>query len=71
MVSAVDLAVSKLGRLESVDRGDIQTLYQQGLFTKQEFIETANQALNYYAVATDKLEFNIGLAIELLEEEIE
>ena len=63
--SAVDLAVSKLGRLESVDRSDIQNLYQQGLFTKQEFIEIARQAKEYYAVAISKLEFNISLAVEL------
>ena len=62
---AVDLAVSKLGRLESVDRSDIQNLYQQGLFTKQEFIEIARQAKEYYAVAVSKLEFNTSLAVEL------
>lgn len=38
LVSPVDLAVSKLGRLEINDRCDIKTLYQRGLFTEQEFI---------------------------------
>ena len=67
--SAVDLAVSKLGRLESVDRNDIQNLYYKGLFTKQEFIEVAFEAQKYYAVAIDKLKFNIDLAVNLLQSE--
>lgn len=69
LVSAVDIAVSKLGRLESVDRTDIKTLYQQGLFTEEEFIQATTEATKYCAVAPDKLEFNVELAINFLREE--
>ena len=69
LVSAVDIAVSKLGRFESVDREDIINLFQNGMFTLEDFKETAEEAKNYYSVATDKLEFNINMAIDLLEEE--
>ena len=66
LVSAVDLAVSKLGRLEINDRADIQILYRRGLFTEQEFIEIANEALSYYPVRPDGLSFNIGQALDLI-----
>jgi hypothetical protein len=69
LVSAVDIAVSKLGRLESVDRDDIQALYREGLFSKQEFLDTAEEAYKYSSVAMDKLKFNIDLASDLLDEE--
>ena len=69
LVSAVDLAVSKLGRFEINDRSDIKTLYQQGLFTEQEFIDTANEALSYYPVRPDGLLFNIRQALDLIREE--
>ncbi|WP_019503376.1 DUF6036 family nucleotidyltransferase [Pleurocapsa sp. PCC 7319] len=68
LVSAVDLAVSKLGRFESVDRQDIQRLYQQGLFDEQDFLDIASEAKKYYCVAIDKLQFNIDLTVEFLRE---
>lgn len=69
LVSAVDIAVSKLGRFESVDREDIVNLFQNNMFTIEDFRETAEEAKNYCGVATDKLEFNIDMAINLLQEE--
>jgi hypothetical protein len=69
LVSPVDLAVSKLGRLEVNDRCDINTLYQRGLFTEQEFIEAATEALSYYPLRPDGLRFNIQQAIDLIREE--
>lgn len=68
LVSAVDIAVSKLGRFESVDREDIINLFQNKMFTIEDFIETAEEAEKYYGVAPDKLRFNIDMAIELLRE---
>ena len=68
LISAVDLAVSKLSRLEVNDRADIQILYQRGLFTEQEFIETASEALSYYPVRPDGLSFNIRQALDLIRE---
>ena len=69
LVSAVDIAVSKLGRFVSVDQEDIINLFQNKMFTIKDFIETAEEAKSYCGVATNKLEFNIGMAINLLEEE--
>lgn len=69
LVSPVDLAVSKLGRLELVDRQDIQSLYRLGLFSLQDFMDTSSEALKYCCVATNKLEFNISLAVAFLQEE--
>ena len=68
LVSAVDIAATKLGRFESIDREDIINLFQNKMFTIEDFRETAQEAKNYYGVATDKLEFNINMAIDLLEE---
>jgi Nucleotidyltransferase of unknown function (DUF6036) len=69
LVSAVDIAISKLGRFESVDREDIVNLFQKNMFTIEEFIETAEEAKKYCGVATDKLEFNIKEAMDILKEE--
>lgn len=69
LVSAVDIAVSKIGRLETVDRQDIKALYRNHLFTLEEFKEIAAIARDYCTTAINKLEFNIKMAISLLEEE--
>ncbi|WP_238568967.1 DUF6036 family nucleotidyltransferase [Xenococcus sp. PCC 7305] len=68
LVSAVDVAVSKLGRFEFVDRKDIINLFQNNMFTIEEFIETAEEAEKYCGVATGKLRFNIEMSIDLLKE---
>jgi hypothetical protein len=47
----------------------IINLFQNKLFTIEEFIKTAEEAKNYYGVATDKLEFNISMDIDLLKDE--
>ncbi|MEM8718369.1 MAG: DUF6036 family nucleotidyltransferase [Cyanobacteria bacterium P01_G01_bin.39] len=70
LVSAVDIAVSKIGRLETVDCQDIKSLYRNRLFTLEEFRETAAIARDYCTTAINKLEFNIKMAINILEEEI-
>jgi hypothetical protein len=69
LVSAVDIAISKLGRFESVDQEDIVNLFQKNMFTIEDFIETAEEAKKYCGVAMDKLEFNVEMAINLLKEE--
>lgn len=71
LVSAVDLAVSKLARLEINDRHDIKSLYRQGLFTQEEFLKIAYEALSYYPVRPDGLLFNIEQAMDLIREENE
>lgn len=59
LVSAVDLAVSKLGRLASDDMQDIRRLYQAGGFNLQIFETIAQDALDYYATPKP-LELNIN-----------
>ena len=39
------------------------------MFTIEDFRETAEEAKNYCGVATDKLGFNIDMAIDLLKKE--
>ncbi|MEL6579423.1 MAG: DUF6036 family nucleotidyltransferase [Cyanobacteria bacterium J06621_12] len=68
LVSAVDIAVSKLSRFEINDRQDIKNLYLQGLFTSKEFQDVASEAHSYCAVAPDKLLLNIRQALEMIEE---
>lgn len=68
LVSAVELAVSKLGRYETNDRQDIINLYQNQKFTLKEFKEVAAEALSYCGASPNKVEFNIKMAIKLLEE---
>ena len=68
LVSAVDVAVSKLGRFEENDRKDIKNLYKENLFSINEFLEVAYEAHSYCAVTPNKLLFNIGEAKKFLEE---
>ena len=58
LVSAVDLAVSKLGRLASDDMQDILRLYEAKGFDLPEFEMVAQDALDYYATPKP-LELNI------------
>ncbi|WP_287605073.1 hypothetical protein [Thiothrix sp.] len=64
-VSAVDLAISKLGRLASDDMQDIIHLYQVGGFDLQLFESIAQDALDYYAIPKP-LELNIKHALREL-----
>lgn len=65
LVSAVDVAVSKLGRLASDDMLDIINLYQVGGFDLQLFESVAQDALDYYAIPKP-LELNIEHALREL-----
>ncbi|MBO0614479.1 hypothetical protein J1836_16375 [Thiothrix fructosivorans] len=64
-MSAVDVAVSKLGRLASDDMLDIINLYQVGGFDLQLFESVAQDALDYYAIPKP-LELNIKHALREL-----
>ncbi len=68
LVSAVDIAVSKLGRSSSRDLEDIKDLYRNSLFTLRDFEELADEAITDCCVAPDKLKFNIKIAIDILKE---
>jgi hypothetical protein len=45
-LSPVDLALSKIGRFEDLDRGDIATLAQDGLITERAVRRRAEEALS-------------------------
>ncbi|MEL6441398.1 MAG: DUF6036 family nucleotidyltransferase [Cyanobacteria bacterium J06621_8] len=64
LVSAVDIAVSKLGRFGENDKKDIENLYKNNLFSIREFLELAYEAHSYCAITPDKLIFNIEEATE-------
>ncbi len=66
LISAVDIAVSKLGRIGSVDLDDIVCLYSQGKFTLDEFLDTASEASDYYINPT-QLQSNIDYVVSFLE----
>lgn len=68
VISAVDLAVSKLARYAERDREDIAALIQAGLLNSAEFDVRANEALQYYAVGdTSYIVYNIQDTIKLIE----
>lgn len=67
LISAADVAVSKLGRAAEDDINDIKTLFRAGCFTLDEFRALANEALKY-EVCSDRLQSNIEFAISTLEE---
>ena len=62
LVSAVDIAVSKLSRCASGDVEDILAMYKKKRFTLDEFTEAAEEALEYTATP-DSLRFDIDHVI--------
>jgi hypothetical protein len=48
ILAPVDLAISKLGRWQEHDRGDVQVLVDAGLLDRGLFERLANEALSYY-----------------------
>ncbi|MBV1843606.1 DUF6036 family nucleotidyltransferase [Photobacterium ganghwense] len=67
LVSAVDIAVSKLSRLAPDDMKDIISLYEAGRFDLDEFIESAQDAVDYSATP-GSLQGNVTFAINTLKE---
>ena len=68
VVTGIDLAVSKMGRLGRIDQDDIVSLYQAGKFTIEELKMHAEEAL-LGAVGNEKwLQGNINFMISQLEE---
>ncbi len=65
LVSAVDIAVTKLGRLGEVDLSDIVSLYKAGGFELREFRAVAESGIDYSATP-DKLPGNLEHAINTL-----
>lgn len=67
LVSALDVAVSKLSRLAPDDMKDIIALYKKGLFTLEDFEENAQDAVDYSATP-GSLKSNVDYAIRELRE---
>lgn len=67
LVSAVDIAVSKLSRLATDDLNDIVALFKARRFTLEDFKRVAQSAVDYSATP-DSLQSNMNFAINTLEE---
>ncbi|CAK1714395.1 conserved hypothetical protein [Vibrio crassostreae] len=67
LISAVQIAVSKLSRLATDDLSDILSLYKKGLFTLEEFSEQAEEAILYSATEAS-LRLNVDHAITIMKE---
>lgn len=62
LVSAIDIAISKLERCQADDVTDIVALYKKGYFTLDEFEELAIEASGY-SINPEKLRLNISHVI--------
>jgi hypothetical protein len=67
LVSAVDIAVSKLSRLAEDDLKDIIALYKTKRFSLEDFKRVANDAVNFSATP-ESLQSNVAYAISCIEE---
>ena len=56
VLSPVDLAVSKIGRYADPDQADIQSLWDCGLLTADDFRKRVTESLAYYVGDTEWIE---------------
>ncbi len=68
LLSALDLAVSKISRLSSQDRGDIVTLAKRGLIKADALRRRAGEALANYVGNLDSLTRAIDAACRIVED---
>jgi hypothetical protein len=68
LLSALDLAVSKIGRFSSQDRDDIVTLAKHGLIKSTALRHRSNQAVEKYVGNLDSLKGSITLACRIVED---
>ena len=66
LLSALDLAVSKLGRFSSQDREDIATLARRKLISAAKLRRRAEEALAGYVGDTTRLQGSIELAVRIV-----
>ncbi len=66
LLSALDLAVSKIGRFSSQDRDDIATLARHKLINSAELRRRAEDALGGYVGDTTRLQGSIELAVRIV-----
>ncbi|MBS0343042.1 MAG: hypothetical protein JSS56_21220 [Proteobacteria bacterium] len=67
VLSPLDLAVSKLGRFEGNDRGDILELAKHGYFTVDEFRQRAEAAASYFVGNVRRLQTTINIVCKDIE----
>ena len=68
LLSALDLAVSKVGRLAEHDRSDIEALALRGLFSSQQFRERAGAAALGCVGDLTRLHTSIKIATRIVED---
>jgi Nucleotidyltransferase of unknown function (DUF6036) len=68
LLSALDLAVSKVGRFASQDREDIASLARRKLFSSAKLRRRAEEALTGYVGDTTRLQSSIDLAVRVVED---
>ena len=68
LLSALDLAVSKIGRFSSQDRDDIAALGKHGLIKSAALRRRSEQAMENYVGDLDALKGAISLACRILED---
>jgi hypothetical protein len=66
LLSALDLAVSKIGRFSSQDRDDIATLARHKLITSAKLRQRAEDAMVGYVGETTRLQGSIELAVRIV-----
>lgn len=65
VISALDLAVSKIGRFTDRDRDDIRDLAEEGLFTPDALEARGKEAIEFYVGDTTFIEYNLRDAVEI------
>jgi hypothetical protein len=68
LLSPVDLAVSKIGRLGEQDRGDIAALARRGLITAKAVRQRAEEAMGRYVGDLERLRNSIEIAARIIED---
>jgi hypothetical protein len=66
LLSALDLAVSKLGRFSSQDRDDIASLARRTLISSTKLRRRAQEALTGYVGDTTRLQGSIEMAVNIV-----
>ncbi len=66
LLSALDLAVSKLGRFSSQDRDDIASLARRKLISSTKLRRRAQEALTRYVGDTARLQGSIEMAVNIV-----
>ena len=68
LLSPVDLAVSKIARLEGPDRGDIAALAEARLISSKDVAQRAEEAISYYVGSLDRVRGNLRETLKIIED---